>query len=91
MFTFSTEASTTHKGGYSLKLVALPERIVSMFFDENKKLRAQMTINGKAADLTRVYVNAVDRTLRLPKVEWVDLTGKDPATGQTVHERIVPK
>lgn len=83
------ELDSSKKNTYNLKLVALPERTAIMFLDESGKLRAQMQVNGKYVDVVSVYVNAVDRTLQLPKVMYVDIAGNDPATGEPVFERIL--
>ena len=86
----SFDAVAGKAGTYNLKLVALPERPVTMFMDAEGKLHGTIAVNGKQVDLVRIYVHAVDRTLRLPKVEYIDLVGQDE-TGAYVHERIVPK
>jgi len=77
-------------GRYNLKLVALPERPVTMYLDAEGKLHGTIAVNGAQVDLVRIYVHAVDRMLRTPKVEYVDLVGQD-AEGKYVHERIIPK
>lgn len=86
----SFDAVAGKAGTYNLKLVALPERAVTMYVDAEGKLHGTIAVNGKQVDLVRIYVHAVDRTLRLPKVEYIDLVGQDE-TGAYVHERIVPK
>jgi len=75
---------------YNLKLVALPERPVEMCLDSNGNPQARISINGKSANLVRIYVYAVERMLRTPKVEYIDVIGQDE-NGEYVHERIVPK
>ena len=72
----SHEAVAGKPGTYALKLVALAERSVTMFLDAAGKLHATILINGKQVDLVRIFVHAVDRTLRLPKVEYIDLVGQ---------------
>ena len=52
--------------------------------------RALVDIDGKRAVLDHIYVKSIERTLRLPSVEFVDLFGVDLATGAERHERIVP-
>jgi hypothetical protein len=86
----SFEPVAGQAGKYNLKLVALAERPVTMYIDAQGKLHATIAVNGAQVDLVRIYVHAVDRTLRLPKVEYIDLVGQD-AQGKYVHERIVPK
>jgi len=82
---------TKHKdGGYELKLVALPEKLLHLELGHDGKLHCWTTIAGQRASLCYVYVNSVDRTLRLPKVVYVDLVGHT-ADGKPVFERLAGK
>lgn len=86
----SHEAVAGKANTYNLKLVALPERPVQMTLSESGQLQSKIQCNGKMVNLVRIYVHAVDRTLRLPKVEYIDLVGQDDS-GAYLHERIIPK
>jgi hypothetical protein len=50
---------------------------------------AQMTIAGRSAVLSKMYVSANDKAL-IPSVRYVDLFGTDMATGQPLTERMTP-
>jgi len=52
--------------------------------------RAVTEIAGKPAVLDRIYVKSVERTLLLPSVEFVDLFGYDPGSGDERYERLLP-
>jgi hypothetical protein len=86
----SSEAIASAPGRYHCRLIALPERVVTVWIDAEGKLHATVLINGKVAELVRIYVMAVDRTMRTPKVEYIDLVGIDES-GNAVHERMIPK
>jgi Domain of unknown function (DUF4833) len=49
--------------------------------------QARTAINGKECELTSVYVN-LGKGFLIPSVEFIDVFGKDPQTGQNVSERI---
>jgi len=46
------------------------------------------TINNKQAILTRIYIEIKGGSFWLPNVEYVEITGVDPATRSQVKERI---
>lgn len=52
--------------------------------------RALIDIGGRRAVLDHIYVKSVERKLLLPSVEFVDLFGFDPDTGDERRERILP-
>ena len=53
-------------------------------------VRAEVMIAGRAAAFERMFIRAHDRALRTPKVDHVDLFGRDLETGEPRCERIVP-
>ena len=52
--------------------------------------RAIISISGKESVLEKIYVNAKERLARLPKVIYVELSGRTKESGLPVKERIVP-
>ena len=56
-----------------------------------KKYAAYTTINGKLSELKKVFIMLNGGTFWFPTIEYVELTGKDPATQQIISERFVPK
>ncbi len=53
-------------------------------------VRAEMAINGRPAVLEKMFIQAKDRLFG-PKVEYIELYGKDLRTGEACREKILPK
>ena len=79
-------------GEYHVRLVAFPDRVVTVSVDPaSKRPVARMQIGGAQVLLERIFVTATEHWLKpLPTVNHVDVTGID-AAGKRVTERIVPK
>jgi hypothetical protein len=73
------------EGTFIVKLVAFPSRLVTVKLEDGKPV-ARMSINGEDHQLKKIYVTATERTLRLPKVEHIDLFAVDK-DGKAVTER----
>lgn len=71
--------------GYTVKLVAYDDRYIHVKKDGDGYI-ALLKINGKIAQLTNLYVYAVESTL-WPDVKHIDIFGKDLNTGEVVYER----
>lgn len=71
-----------------MTLVALPSKEVFMVMHDGLP-RAETTILGKRAYLTRVYVHAKESWLG-PKVQYVAMHGIDAETGETLMEVVNP-
>jgi hypothetical protein len=75
------------RSGCLLALTACPKREVAVLLSDGG-YRAQTTIRGSAAVLTRIFVRAHDQSW-LPSVEYVELIGTSLA-GEPVRERLAP-
>ena len=53
--------------------------------------KALVQINGEPSILERVYVKSEEQALGLPKVHYVDLSGRILQTSRPIKERITPK
>jgi hypothetical protein len=75
--------------GYKMTLVAVPERQIIV---KKKKdaIRAETVINARPAILEKIYINASDG-LTGPKVQYIEVYGKDLKTGEKRREKMVPK
>jgi hypothetical protein len=75
--------------GYKMTLVADPQRpiIVKKVGDA---VRAVGIIDGRPAVLEKMFIKASDG-LTGPKVEYLELHGKDLQTGGKCYQKIVPK
>jgi hypothetical protein len=75
--------------GYIMTLAAAPWMPLTV-----KKIddvvRAEVSINGRPAVLEKMFIQARDRLLG-PKVEYIELYGKELQTGEACNEKIIPK
>ncbi len=90
-FAYGLSSESAGNGKYKISLVAFKERPVYVDYDSaSNKLTCQMQINGSMSDLYRVFINATDRMIGLPKVNFVELTGVD-GSGNGIQEKIIQK
>ena len=75
--------------GFKLTLVAASERPITVR-KQGDAVRAELVIDGRPAVLEKLYINATDR-LTGPKVEYIELHGKDLVTAEKRFEKITPK
>jgi len=75
--------------GYKMTLVADPQRPITVK-QERDAVRAEGVIDGRPAVLEKMYIKASDG-LTGPKVEYLELYGKDLQTGGKRYQKIVPK
>lgn len=79
------------KNSFVIHLVAYKKRsIFLMPVNNGARYTALMNINGRMAELKRIFVSTSGGTFWFPKVDYIELTGKDPVTHQQVIERFVP-
>jgi hypothetical protein len=72
-----------------VQLVAYPERKVRVY-QTNGSYRAEILIDGHPAFLEKIYVKSVNAVIR-PKVEYLELYGRDVGTGGDLYEKILIK
>jgi hypothetical protein len=59
--------------------------------EKNNHFKAMIKINGKMAVLTSLFICSVNNALGIPStVKYIDINGVDPATGNSVNERVIP-
>jgi hypothetical protein len=75
--------------GYKMTLVAAPEKQI-IVKQEQDAVHAEAFINGRAAVLEKMYIKASDG-LTGPKVQYIEVYGKDLKTGKETREKMVPK
>jgi hypothetical protein len=73
--------------GVLVQLVAYPERKLRVY-KANGSYRAEIVIDGHPAFLQRIYVKSVNAAIR-PKVEYLELYGRDVATEANLYEKIM--
>ena len=57
---------------------------------EGKRYKAFMTINGKMAELKRIFIHLDGGTFWFPNIVDIEIVGKDPASQQEVIEHFKP-
>jgi hypothetical protein len=85
---FTMKADPSVKG-YTMTLVAAPGKQITVK-REKETVRAEAVINGRPAVLEKLYINASDG-LTGPKVQYIEVHGKDLQTGEKLREKMVPK
>jgi len=74
--------------GYRMTLVAAPKRQI-IVKKEKDGFRAEAVIDGRTAVLEKMYIDASDG-LTGPKVQYIEVYGKDLQTGEKRREKMVP-
>ena len=75
--------------GYKMTLVAAPEKQITVK-KEKDAVHAEAVIDGRPAVLEKMHINATDG-LTGPKVQYIEVYGKDLQTGEKRREKMVPK
>jgi hypothetical protein len=75
--------------GYKMTLVAAPEHQITVKKDKGA-VRAEVVIDCRPAVLEKIYINASEGLL-VPKVQYIEVYGKDLQTGTERREKMVPK
>jgi hypothetical protein len=73
---------------FKLNLVSFPERTIKVY-QKNGKAVAEAPINGQPAYLEKIFINSRE-TLTLPKVNYMELFGKDKKTLEPRDEKVEP-
>lgn len=74
---------------YKMTLVVAPNHQI-IVKDEKEAIRAEAVIDGRPSVLEKIYINA-SNGLTGPKVQYIDVYGKDLQTGEKRHEKMLPK
>jgi hypothetical protein len=83
---YGFDVTPSGDGTYEMKLVAYKDRNLKIV-KGNGRWRAETTINGKRAYLTKLYIATKEGGL-MPTVLSVDLYGEDAMTGKPIQEHI---
>jgi len=85
-FTVEPNASAD---GYTMTMVVIPERKI-IVKKAGDVVHAELIIDGHPAVLEKIYIQSSAGLLG-PKVEYIEIYGKDLETGEERVERIVPQ
>jgi hypothetical protein len=79
------------KNSFVLQFVSYKKRNIYLLPASNgKRYAAFISINGKLAELKKVFICTSGGSFWFPTIDYVELTGKDPSTQQVVVERFHP-
>jgi len=85
---FDIEPSKVGKG-FVMMLKPMRERPIHVFKDGDS-VHAELSIGGRHGYLEKLFIKSEEGAM-LPKVIYIELFGKDAATGVALYEKIVPK
>ena len=86
-FAYGMKINKMAGGGYQLHFVSYKKQKMYLQLGTDKQYHVFAIINQKAAILSRLYLHINGGTFWSPNVEYIELTGIDPATQQVVKER----
>jgi len=87
----STKPHEKHRHHHRVNCVAIKDKQLVLYQDDHGRCHIRTTINGKEANLVRVYVHSVERMfLPMPKIEYVEFFGFTVDTHEFVVEKVVP-
>lgn len=79
------------KNSFVLQFSAYKKRNIFLLPTPSEKhYNAFININGKLAELKKVFIATSGGTFWFPTIDYVELTGKDPSSQQVVVERFHP-
>jgi hypothetical protein len=79
------------KNSFVVQFVSYKKKNIFLLpVNNGKRYAAYTNINGKFAELKKIFVSTSGGTFWFPTIDYVELSGKDPATQQPVEERFKP-
>lgn len=86
-FAYGIKSTQIAKDKYEIHFVSFKKYRMTLKKGNNNTFNVYGLINKKEAILHRIFVKIVGGTFWLPKVEYIELKGSDPATGLETLER----
>jgi len=86
---FDVRRHPADSGAWTLVMRARRDRPVTVRQTADT-VRAEVVIGGRSAIFERMYIKSHDRRIGWPKVDYVDLFGRDLETNEPRCERIAP-
>jgi len=87
-FAYGVKSKEIGDNKYELNFVSYRKYKMYLMQAADKQFHVFATINKKPAILTRIYIEIKGGTFWSPNVEYVELSGIDPATRSLVKERL---
>ncbi len=86
-FAYGLKSKKIAENQYELSLVSYKKYKIYLQNGADGKFHVYSMINKKWSLLTKIYIQTAGGTFWSPNVEYVEITGIDPATYQVVKER----
>lgn len=82
----------TKPNEFDFNLVSYAKKKLKLMIDAYGNPYAQIEVNGKTIKLHHIFVKIDQGTLftMAPKVNYVEIFGKDPKSGAAIYEKIIP-
>lgn len=90
-FAYGINAKSIGNGVFELRSVAYNKLPIFLRKDEKNKYRVYTKINNKECILSRVFIRIDGGSFWHPNVLYIEVKGKEVATGKTIIQRIIPK
>jgi hypothetical protein len=87
-FAYGVKSKAIGENKYELNFVSYKKYKMYLMLAADNQYHVFTTINNKPAILTRIYVAIKGGSFWSPNVEYVEVTGVDPATHTAVSERL---
>ena len=77
---------------FEFSLVSYSKKKMTLDLDNNGKPCVFTDINGKKIQLEHIFVKTEGGSMLsfVPKVQYVEIFGKDPKSGAAIYEKIIP-
>jgi len=86
-FAYGMKCNKIADGRYQIYFVSYKKFKMELKPGADRKYHAFAAINNKESILTKIYLHINGGTFWSPNVEYVEVTGVDPVSGQVVKER----
>jgi len=91
MMAYGVRVRTSKAGApVTFTIAALPERILSLSWDEHHRPQATLAVGNRTVKLAYVYLQVEEGGL-MPDVPSLDIVGTDIASGKAIHEHLIQK
>lgn len=87
-FAYGVKSKEIGDNKYELNFVSYKKYKMYLMLAADNQFHVYTTINNKSAILTSIYVEIKGGSFWSPNVEYVEVTGVDPATHSPVKERL---
>ncbi len=87
-FAYGITAKKIKENYYELSFVSYKKQKLYLMPGADGKYHIYTSINKKLSILNKIYLEIKGGTFWLPNIEYVEITGTDPATNQVVKEKI---